>query len=446
MGNGIETVLREVEKRVTPSRELVEKIDRVKAEVFRRLQPLAVDFKPELEGSVAKGTWLATDPELDVFMMFPTNVAENAMVERVMEVGKTIFDKWEVSYAEHPYVRGFIDDVPVDLVPCYAVSSPLEMISAVDRTPFHTRFVNENLNQEQKKDVRLLKAFLKGLGIYGAEIKTRGFSGYASEVLVYRFGSFLGLLDKAQRWRGKVNLGWNGQPEALGVPDPIDPSRNVTASVSMRSLSIFVAASGFFLRRPSLRFFWGDGAEETANLDQVLILKTGKPSWVDDVLWGEIWRAVGGIRKQLIKEGFAVIDVGAYEEADHVYFFFYLLSRMRATVYLMEGPPVNMIDDSIRFVDKWSSRKETVRGPWVGEGKWFAAKTLGGDARDVIGSLIKANPKQLALGDFEREVRKGFEVEWGNAIANKCSSECLRALRRFALLRETWALPRGSLS
>ena len=33
------------------------------------------------------------------------------------------------------------------------------------------------------------------MNIYGAEISTKGFSGYVSEVLIIKFGSFLSALD-----------------------------------------------------------------------------------------------------------------------------------------------------------------------------------------------------------------------------------------------------------
>ncbi len=443
MSADIGSVLKEVEARVTPNEELVAKVERVRDEVFRRLQPLATDFRPELEGSVAKGTWLATDPELDVFMIFPVTTSEDHMVDRVMEVGKAIFDKWEVSYAEHPYIRGWVDGVPIDLVPCYGVSSPSEMRSAVDRTPFHTRFVNQSLSQEQKKDVRILKAFFKGIGVYGAEIKVRGFSGYASEVLIYRFGSFLKLLESVQKWKGKVNLGWNGEPDALAIPDPVDPSRNVTASVSVRSLSTFVAAAGFFLRRPSLRFFWASDEEAEGRLDQVLILITGRPSSIDDILWGEIWKAADSMRKQLTKEGFAVFDVGAYAGRDYVCFAFYLSSRTRAAAYLMEGPPVNMIEDSMKFVDKWSSHGQTLRGPWVGDGRWLVVRALGGDAKDVLESVLKKELKQLALGDFEKQIKRSFQIGWAADLIRGCDEECARVLRSFAGRKERWVWPRA---
>jgi len=48
--------------------------------------------------------------------------------------------------------------------------------------------------------VRLLKKFLIGTGIYGAEIAKEGFGGYVAEVFVLHYGSFLGVLEAASNF------------------------------------------------------------------------------------------------------------------------------------------------------------------------------------------------------------------------------------------------------
>ncbi len=67
--------------------------------------------------------------------------------------------------------------------------------SAADRSPFHTLYVANSLDNYKKNQVRLLKKFLRSLNVYGAEISRKGFSGYVSEILIIKFGSFLSTLD-----------------------------------------------------------------------------------------------------------------------------------------------------------------------------------------------------------------------------------------------------------
>ncbi len=142
-------------------------------------------------GSFAKGTWLRGDADIDIFFKVKPSVA----VERFEELGKTVGLKAlkdykpRLRYSDHPYVEAFVKNVRVNVVPCYDVEQG-RWQSAADRSPFHTRFISSNFDSEKRRQARLLKKFFKAVGIYGAEISTGGFSGYVSEVLVLKYGSF----------------------------------------------------------------------------------------------------------------------------------------------------------------------------------------------------------------------------------------------------------------
>ncbi len=45
----------------------------------------------------------------------------------------------------------------------------------------------------------MFKKFVKAAGVYGAEVKIQGFSGYVCEVLTLKFGSFLETLRHLSR-------------------------------------------------------------------------------------------------------------------------------------------------------------------------------------------------------------------------------------------------------
>jgi tRNA nucleotidyltransferase (CCA-adding enzyme) len=61
-------------------------------------------------------------------------------------------------------------------------------VTAVDRTQHHTSYLNSRLGPALREDVLLLKAFFKGIGSYGAEDTSNGFSGYLCELLVLWYG------------------------------------------------------------------------------------------------------------------------------------------------------------------------------------------------------------------------------------------------------------------
>ena len=127
-----------------------------------------------LAGSAARGTWLAGDHDLDIFLALP----EGSDLGLGLEVARLVSPHHEERYAEHAYVHARIDDFDVDLVPCYLLQDATALKSAVDRTPFHTRYVASKINGLEE-EVLLLKQFMKGTEVYGSELKTGGFSGAA---------------------------------------------------------------------------------------------------------------------------------------------------------------------------------------------------------------------------------------------------------------------------
>ena len=146
MTSPIEDVCTEVLKRVTPSenekKKVTELAAKLTAEVKRLTENRGLDAEVRVEGSVAKNTWLRDDPEIDVFMCVPTTVPREAFGTVCLEIAKqaTKDGKQIERYAEHPYLEAIIDEVYVNIVPCYRVKR-CKWLSSTDRTPFHTRYV-----------------------------------------------------------------------------------------------------------------------------------------------------------------------------------------------------------------------------------------------------------------------------------------------------------------
>ncbi|MDD5111396.1 MAG: CCA tRNA nucleotidyltransferase, partial [Candidatus Altiarchaeota archaeon] len=232
----------------------------------------AKDVKPILVGSLAKNTDLRGDKDIDIFIMFDESVERKELEERGLKLGKELFSKlkakYEIDYAEHPYVMGRYKDYDIEIVPCYTGG---KMLSSVDRTPLHTRYIKRKIreNKQMAGEIRLLKQFMKGAGVYGAEAKVQGFSGYLAELLTLHYGSFAGVLAAAGTWKfGEVSLDTEKQWEnpavlkhfftgaPLIVVDPVDRDRNVAAAVSKQRLAEFVIAAQEFLKQPSIEYFF----------------------------------------------------------------------------------------------------------------------------------------------------------------------------------------------
>jgi len=257
-----------------PSMEERLKIENLLNELLSDLKKCIEKFnfnlEVEVEGSIAKDTWLSGEQDIDVFLLFPKNKSydKNYFKNVLINLAKCVVgDDFVEAYAEHPYVELNYRGVKVDLVPCIRLSSIDEAKTAVDRTPFHTMYIKANLSENLKDEVRLLKGFMKGIGCYGAETKIKGFSGYLCELLVLHYGSFLNVLNNSIKWKPyhtliDIEKYYENVEEALKlfhapliVIDPIDKNRNVAAALSLEVMSKFISASRLFLESPNLNFF-----------------------------------------------------------------------------------------------------------------------------------------------------------------------------------------------
>src|SRR5512136_668131 len=166
--------------------------ERVNIEINKTKIPITI----ELVGSIAKDTFIRTSVDIDLFLLFPPTTPREILEEKGLVIGRAILKEQEECFAEHPYVRGVFKEYKTEIVPCYKIEDASQKLSAVDRTPLHTRYIEEHLKESQKKDVRLFKQFLKGIGCYGAEAEIEGFSGYLTEIIVLKYGTFQQLIQQ----------------------------------------------------------------------------------------------------------------------------------------------------------------------------------------------------------------------------------------------------------
>src|SRR2546429_757727 len=166
--------------KVLPSPEEDRRIQGVVRDVMRILETKiaakGLAAKPLLVGSVAKGVHL-TGTEIDIFVTFPPDTPREVLEREGLAFGD-VLERPVRMYAEHPYTRGWHGGVYGEIVPCYRITDATQRMSAVDRTPLHVDYVLGHVKEGQTNEVRLLKAWAEGIGVYGAEAKVVGFSGY----------------------------------------------------------------------------------------------------------------------------------------------------------------------------------------------------------------------------------------------------------------------------
>jgi tRNA nucleotidyltransferase (CCA-adding enzyme) len=411
----IESDRGEIEKetltRIKPPHKTAREVEQSADSLLKRAKKILSEMKgqfpgevrTEIVGSVAKGTYLKHQVDIDLFLLFPQETPQSKLKETGLELGKKILDSWEMRYAEHPYVHGKFQKFEADVVPCYGISSPTRIISSVDRTPFHTKYINEHLSPEQKDEVRLLKQFFIGIGIYGAEAELNGFSGYLCELLVCKFKSFRGVLENIQELEEGKILTLNATPEKifdspLVFIDPVDPKRNAGAAVSKESLERLKKASEAYLRRPSLKFFFPNPRKKLTRKEiekklsptaQMVGYETIVPDLDEEKLIPQIKKSERNARILLEKKGFvcrgsthAIIPGGTVKKAAIIF----LLDPAKAEKsYLHAGPRVEDKANAKKFLQKWEGSPMAVGFPQKHKGRWVVkVKRRYTDAEELL--------------------------------------------------------------
>ena len=391
------------------------------AEIERLAEERGMIIEVMLVGSAARDTWLAQDHDLDIFLGVP----ENADLGEAMDLARLIAPEHEERYAEHPYVHARMDGFEVDLVPCYLVDDASRLKSAVDRTPFHNRYIIARVSGLED-EVLLLKQFLKGIGVYGSELKTGGFSGYLAELLVILYRSFADVLRAASRWRPNTVLDLEGKgvrlhDEPLTVVDPVDPNRNVAAALTLDKMLLFSAAARSFLARPSLEFFFPPAHEPLSDEEaqsrmdargtMPIILQFQAPDVVEDVLYPQLRKAEESIRALLTRNGFFILrsDVLAYRNRAVMLFEMEVWELSKAV--RRAGPPVWETEHAARFL---AAHPHPLAGPYVNEGKVVVEEPR---KHTSAQDLMTAELEGLSLGKhLSHAIRQGHKIYAGREI------------------------------
>ncbi len=364
----MEKLLEGVLERIVPSEEEEHAIFTQATRLQRigeKVMPKSV--KAVLVGSLAKGTWLRNKADIDLFFLFqPFFPLEEAM-PLLHKVADELEGERELLYAQHPYLHVHFRDTlggekiyEADLVPAYDVP-PDKIRSAVDRSPYHTEFVRENLASPD--DARLLKQFCSGIGVYGADMVHQGFSGYLCELLVIRFGSFRDAVEEAAAWEvpqkveglvehsSKMEFG-----EPLVLRDPVDPDRNVAAAVSEKTLKKFIKACKAFVKKPTEKFFFKESLPDIPleSMEGLLVVKVKADEATEDIIASQTRSLMLWTVGQLNCQGFQVERYELFEEA----FAVIVKNEKLPEEEIHEGPPLKLEEHCEKFMEKWPDAYE----------------------------------------------------------------------------------------
>lgn len=446
----MDKILKSILKQEKPTPADRERIERVATELIGRTNAacskLGIEAKAMLVGSAARNTWLRSERDIDIFILFPEELSREELERQGLAVAREVAGKrGKESFAEHPYVTTRFKGFDVDLVPCYDITKPSEIRSAVDRSPHHQRYITKHLKSELGDEVLLAKQFMLGVGCYGAELKVQGFSGYLCELLVLHYGSFEKLVESASGWAPSTIIDlersypdpseakrvFEGQP--LIMIDPVDASRNVGAAVSMQSFATFVRACQDFAQAPGKQFFFPkpvrrlSAREIQAALERrgttLFCVAFSPPDVVPDVLYPQLRKAERALAARLTRAGFEVIRSDVWSNSQGLILLELAVKKL-PRVRTRFGPPISI--EVGNFIHTHLKSKRKFAGPFVDtEGRLvFEIEREQARAREV---LEQALGERTTLGKHVGEaIARRYQIYRGKDIVQLCKDEKVR--------------------
>jgi len=425
----LESALSKVLKKITPSHEEKKQILALAEELKQRVEEVAqkrgLDVTVRVEGSVAKNTWLRESPDIDIFMQVPPTVRREALGTTYLRIAKeAMADTKQIErFAEHPYLEATLDGTRVNIVPCYHTEKG-EWKSATDRTPFHTDYVKPLLSEKLCGEIRLLKQFMKGIDVYGAEIKVGGFSGYLCELLILFYGTFLQLLKASSNWKTRTFIDLEGYyrgreeelklifEEPLVIIDPIDSGRNAASAVRKKRLDEFVAASRAFLEKPREEFFYSPETKPLSSEkllqavknrgSNIIFLKFRKVETVSDILWGQLYKSQISLRNLVKQHDFKLIRDTVWSDEESLNIFLLEVEhRHLPSLKKHLGPPLDKKSECKKFLRKHIGSERTLSGPRVEGGRWVVDIKRGyTDVVELFKDKLKDGGRNVGIARF----------------------------------------------
>ena len=418
---------KQVLDRITPDKEYKERVNKtineIKKEIKKEITERDLPVKIELVGSTAKDTYLKDSLDIDFFILFPTKFPKEKIGKKAISIGKKILKDTEESYAEHPYLRGYYKNFKIEIVPCYKIEKASQKLSAVDRTPLHTKYVKKHLREKQKQEVRLFKQFLKGIGCYGAEAEVEGFSGYLCEILVLYYKSFNNIVKNAEKWKQGIKLMLcNYKHPDFDTPlifiDPVDSNRNVASALSKDKFGLFIKACKEYLKKPSVTFFFPKpikqwsiekiSSEIKKQNCRYIAIKIAKPKIITENLYPQLRKAVRSIWKASEINDFNVYDAVFHVEKNIILIIIKTEIKPLSKTIIHTGPPTKLKKHVKEFINKWKEDPRVTKKPYEKNNRLYVEIER---EHTKIKDFLKHEIKKLSLGKHIDEiVKNNYEI------------------------------------
>jgi len=386
MTKNINSILREVFKNVEPSEKELKFIDDSLGTFLEKLEKNVKKSKLVLDvfvgGSFAKGTMIKRNfYDIDIFVRFDKKYKNDELSKLTKKLLKG-FKKVVVVHGSRDYFRiSIVKWLVFEVVPVRKIRGLGEAENITDRSYSHVHYIKRKMkNKKIMNDIRLAKAFCHANNCYGAESYVNGFSGYALELLVYRYKSFLGFIKAMSKVKGKeivdlekhyksknqvmMDLNASKLKSPVILIDPTFKHRNALAALSEETFRKFQKACKAFLKNPSIEKF----KERILDLEKIkkdakrkkyeFILLTVKTSKQEgDVAGSKLGKFYNHLSYE-IEKLFDMKNKGFSYNGKKSARYFFVVKKKNGI--LIRGPLVNQKEHAKKFKKKY--KRTTVKG------------------------------------------------------------------------------------
>jgi len=281
MGEKVGQILKEVLNKVSPPKEDLNEIKDYLGKFLEQFNGEIKKKKMKIDvfvgGSFAKKTVIKKDSyDVDIFVRFDVEEFRDREISEVLRelIKSSGYEPHEIHGSRDYFRLKPNDKFSLEIVPVMKVAKPSEAENITDLSYSHVKYINKKIKDSRILDeIKITKAFCYATGTYGAESYIHGFSGYAIELLVYKYRSFLNfakavvksngkekiIIDIEKFYKNKNEVLMNINSAKIQAPiiliDPTFKQRNVTAALSEETFQKFKTACKEFLKKPSIKSF-----------------------------------------------------------------------------------------------------------------------------------------------------------------------------------------------
>ncbi len=272
----IKEVLEKQIELIKPSKNIIDRINKVSYDFISELNKKLITRKISAEifigGSIAKNTLVKKDKyDVDIFVRFDKKYGDK--ISDILQ--RLIRKKAKRIHGSRDYFQMIEKGIILEIIPAIKIKNPQEAINITDLSYFHVNYIVSKIKKNKKlaDEIMLGKAFCFAMDVYGAESYINGFSGYALELLITHYGSFLNfireisksdeqeriIIDDAKFYKKKkevlVELNEAKIQNPIILIDPTYKERNALASLSYETYFKFKKTCSDFLKNPNSEYF-----------------------------------------------------------------------------------------------------------------------------------------------------------------------------------------------